>query len=352
MALSPLNKTRIYWLIMAWGIICTLLLLQLVITEGLRPELFTTERIVAIPLVRLLVGVGLILLLVLPAYRWLGGQSIWIKALGFTGAGLIFSLVYVGLGTFILQRMQGAVQREDYLIAVIEDYLSNLHHIITYYLMFLAVMLAIDYFRDKLEAVRTRQHLEQQLAETRLQVLKNQLQPHFLFNALNSVTSILAYKPEVAQDMLVDISTLLRTSLRIDYGRLIPLERELEILQTYLDIEKRRFEHQLDVRVAIAPTAKGELVPPFILQPLVENAIKHGYREGIGQLCIRIDITKEKELIGIRIANNGARLVSPKVQVGLSSVQQRLENAYGDRGKVTLRQEQDWVVNQIEIKMI
>lgn len=349
MAFSALFKKRSYWLTVVWSIICSLLLIQLLITEGLRPELFTVRQIVVIPLVRWIVGLGLIFLLVLPVYRFLQGRSLFLQVLGFVGAGLIFSLIYVGLGLLIIQGVEGPIQREAFLIASIEGFLSNLHHIITYYLMLLAVLLAIDYLREKVEAVQSRKRVEQELAETRLQVLKSQLQPHFLFNALNSVTSILEEKPEVAQDMLVDISTLLRTSLRIDLHQLIPLKKELEILQTYLNIEKRRFEHQLEWSVDLDPAAGAVLVPPFMLQPLVENAIKHGYREGVGILKVKILVFGSEHQIGIEIANNGAALTGYTPQLGLNSVRERLKRAYGDRMKFTLFQRADWVINQIEI---
>lgn len=349
MAISELFKKRIYWLTLVWSIICSLLLTQLLITEGLRSDLFTFAQIWGIPVVRWIVGMGLIRFLILPVYQFLSGRSILIQTLGFSITGLVFSLAYVLLGVFLLQRMQGPIQREAFLNDAIESFLSNLHHIITYYLMLLAVLLAIDYLREKVEAVQFRKRVEQELAETRLLVLKSQLQPHFLFNALNSVTSILEEKPDIAQDMLVDISTLLRTSLRIDYSRLIPLKKELEILQTYLAIEKRRFEHQLIATVSLDPVAAETLVPPFILQPLVENAIKHGYQQGIGTLRVNLSTTRGEGLTRIEIANNGAALVAFKPQVGLNSVRERLKRAFGDRTQFSLIQRGNWVVNQIEI---
>lgn len=349
MGLSKLQKKRIYWLALAWSIICGLLLTQLLITEGLRPEFFTRAQIFGYPILRLGLGLFLILFLVLPVYHFLQAKPIFIRIIGFTLSGLVYSLLYVCLGILILQMLQGPFNMEASLNASIEDLLTNLHHLITYYLMLLAILLAIDYLREKVEAVNSRKLMEQQLAETRLHVLKSQLHPHFLFNALNSVTAIMEYQPEIAQDMLVDISTLLRTSLRIDYAQLIPLEKEMELLQIYLDIEKRRFEHQLDIQVITDEAAAQQLVPPFILQPLAENAIKHGYREGIRNLCLEIRVSSDKHSTTIRIANNGAELQTTNARIGLSSIRERLKNAFGDQVKFSLVQQDNWVVNTIEI---
>lgn len=338
------------FLLAAWGIICSLLLLQLLITEGLRPELFTQLQIIAIPLVRFVVGLVLVFTLILPGYNFLIRRSQALKTLGFISIGLLFSLLYVGLGTWLLLRLDGPVPLEAFLGTAIEDYLSNLHHIITYYLMLLAILLSVDYLRDKVAAVSSSKQLERELAETRLQVLKNQLQPHFLFNALNSVTSIIGYQPAKAQDMLVDISTLLRTSLRTDYAQPILLEQEVRILQIYLDIEQGRFEHQLSTEISLDPKAQTKTVPPFILQPLAENAIKHGYRAGSGQLSIKLKAGFTNGTTIITLANDGAPLQVDKVGLGLENVRQRLRQCFGDKAECSLTQEGRWVVNRIQIR--
>jgi len=168
---------------------------------------------------------------------------------------------------------------------------------------------------------------------------------------LHGISSIIDEKKEVAQDMIADISLVLRKTLQIDYGQKIPLKDELEILNTYLSIETKRFEHQLSITKSIDKASLDILILPFMLQPMVENAIKHGFISHVNKLEILINIHLSNSKLSIEIANNGKELLNIGHGTGLSNLRERLINTYNDTFKMTLIQNNDWVTNLIEIKI-
>ena len=135
----------------------------------------------------------------------------------------------------------------------------------------------------------------------------------------------------------------------MDFGNNIPLKRELVILNTYLGIEKRRFEHQLSFELNVNEEAKPIAVPPFLLQPVVENAIKHGFKDGVEELTIEITANKEGGYLIILVENNGAPIRNTTFGIGLSNCKERLENAYGNNFEVLLEQHANKVLTKLKI---
>lgn len=175
--------------------------------------------------------------------------------------------------------------------------------------------------------------LRAQLSEAELQVLKGQLQPHFLFNTLNGVASLIHTAPMVADFVVVQLADLLRASLDHDAARAIPLSDELALLDKYLAIMDARFQSRVSVHREIDEGARQALVPQFLLQPLVENAFEHGIgrRSGAGNINICIARAGETKL-RIEVSDDGAGLSGngvPAFGVGLTNTQQRLERLYG-----------------------
>jgi two-component sensor histidine kinase len=186
--------------------------------------------------------------------------------------------------------------------------------------------------------------LQAQLAEARLDALRRQLDPHFLFNTLNAISALVERDPRGVRRMIARLSELLRHSIEGAGEPEIPLERELELLQRYVDIMQVRFQGRLEVTTQVDERARDALVPNLILQPLVENAIKHGVSkvEGVGR------ITLEAERVGadlvLRVRDNG-----PGPQpggngageapsgVGLRNTVARLEQLYGPHQRFALR---------------
>ena len=182
--------------------------------------------------------------------------------------------------------------------------------------------------------------LRAQLSEAELEVLKGQLQPHFLFNTLNGVASLIHTAPDAADFVVVQLADLLRSSLEHKGARLIPLTDELTLLDKYLGIMEARFHGRLSIHREIDPSALVALVPQFLLQPLVENAFEHGIarRAGAGRITIRA--SAETGRLRLEVSDDGAGLsreADPGEGVGLGNTRQRLERLYGEEQSLRLR---------------
>ncbi len=179
--------------------------------------------------------------------------------------------------------------------------------------------------------------LESQLTKAQLEVLKMQFQPHFLFNTLNSVSALMQDDIEGAEDMLADLSYMLRTSLRSTAGQEITLERELDLLRAYLRIQKRRFEDRLRVTISPAPETIHAKVPTFILQPLVENAIRHGIQPLSRAGNIVVSSTRVMDELILQVTDNGGGLQENYNEgIGLRNTRERLKQLYGETQAVRL----------------
>ena len=336
-------------LFIAWSAICTLLAFQLITTEVFQPEVYNTVRIIAFPLIRILVGGFLIAFLIIPAYNYLKVKNQTSKIFGFVILGLVVSILMSFFYKYGIAHVTGWSGLHAILEDTRQEIIFGLYHNVTYYLVFISALFAMDYLEAKRLAIRKRDSLSAELAQTKLSVLQNQLQPHFLFNALNGISSTIEDRKEAAQDMIADLSDLLRNSLETDFTSLVSLEVELKILDSYLNIEKRRFEHQLNIEKDIDSLALSKNIPPFLFQPLVENAIKHGFSEGIKRLDIKIVALLDDNHLILSVKNNGAKLEESHGGIGVKNLKERLINIYGKQVDFHLEQRGDWVVNEIKI---
>jgi two-component system, LytTR family, sensor kinase len=178
--------------------------------------------------------------------------------------------------------------------------------------------------------------LRRELVEARLESLRMQINPHFLFNTLHAVSALIHENPEAADRVVARLSDLLRLSLDQSKPQEVPLREELEFLDRYLEIEQTRFGDRLRVEKQVQPDALPALVPYLILQPLVENAIRHGIepREDTGQLSIQARRNNGK--LELRVTDNGDGLAerpgqAPREGIGLSNTRSRLHHLYGDK---------------------
>jgi two-component system, LytTR family, sensor kinase len=182
--------------------------------------------------------------------------------------------------------------------------------------------------------------LEAQLAGARLVRLQTQLHPHFLFNALNSVLPLVFRDREAAAQTILRLEELLRRSLEADAAQLVPLSRELEFLEMYLEIQKTRFQDRLQVAFDVPADLSSARVPNLILQPLVENAIKHGVSAQPGSGRVEISARKESGMLVLRVRDDGPGLVDPPRPggsgVGLANTRERLQQLYGDDQRLDL----------------
>ena len=175
--------------------------------------------------------------------------------------------------------------------------------------------------------------LEQRLAEARLETLRMQLQPHFLFNTLNSISSLMQKDVDAADRMISQLSDVLRASLDSSREQVVPLRREIDFLESYLAIEKTRFGDRLVVEWDIAPDSKDILVPNLILQPLVENSVRHGLDRSAKTGLIRIESRHEDDRLVLVVRDNGTGDANTKGEshgIGLSNTRSRLSQIYAE----------------------
>ncbi len=184
--------------------------------------------------------------------------------------------------------------------------------------------------------------LETNLVRAELQVLKMQLQPHFLFNTLHSISSLVFTNPRAAQQMICSLGDLLRLSLVQEDLPETTLRRELEFLKLYLDIEKVRFQDRLVTRIDVAEEVVDAKVPYLLLQPLVENAIKHGVSRRPGSGTVEISAFRDSDQLCIRVTNDrGTCYAVPEADrmgIGLDNTRSRLRILYGSDARLSIRE--------------
>jgi two-component sensor histidine kinase len=196
------------------------------------------------------------------------------------------------------------------------------------------VMVALIYLFDR--HVRTAQ-LEGKLAQARLDYLRLQLQPHFLFNALNAISAAVYEDPRKADGMIARLSDLLRRTIADGAEQTAPLEREIETLELYLDVMRQRFEDKLQVEIDVAPEARRALTPHLLLQPLVENCIRHGMDPESHAVHVKVTAARDNGSTVVRVRDFGRGLPEGMRRgTGLSNTAERLARLYGGREKLEL----------------
>lgn len=188
----------------------------------------------------------------------------------------------------------------------------------------------IFYYINKSSQIEIQKtQLKQQLANVQVNVLKYQLHPHFFFNTLNSISTLIETDTKLAQNTLADFSDLLRDILFLKDTNLMPLSVEMKILKRYIDIMSIRFSDHLSVSIHTEANLEDVLIPSLILQPIVENSIKHGYSYDSTDLKIDIDIFQKESNLHIEVINNGEPLsASVKYGTGLKNTVDRLMTLY------------------------
>jgi two-component system LytT family sensor kinase len=193
---------------------------------------------------------------------------------------------------------------------------------------------AVSYYHNFQDEKKRASELHSQLIESQLQALKMQLQPHFLFNTLNAISVLVKKEPVLAQKMITRLSDLLRLTLERGIINEVSLEKELEFLSTYLSIEKVRFGDRLKIKIHVDENILGALVPTFLLQPLVENSIRHGVVNCSRDAWIEVKAEQQNGKLLIEVIDGGVKSRRTKkgherIGVGHENVQQRLKKLYG-----------------------
>ncbi len=250
---------------------------------------------------------------------------------------LLASVVVAGVGLFLAYVISLLIQSDEWkkpmTMAMVWKGLPRFYraYFHTNLLFMWAVVAAFHglriYRKYKTREVVTAQ-LEARFAEAQNQALRMQLQPHFLFNTLNSISALVHSNPDGADEMISRLGDFLRKTLDEPHGQLVTLRRELAFIQDYLAIEQIRFQERLRVEVQIPAELMEMRLPSFILQPLVENALKHGLadRPQGGTLFLRA--RKEAEHLVLEVQDDGEGYVAGREGVGLTNVRSRLGLLY------------------------
>jgi two-component sensor histidine kinase len=187
---------------------------------------------------------------------------------------------------------------------------------------------------------RRTQERESSLAVARAEAQKMQLQPHFLFNTLNMIAELVHEEPDKADAMLIALSGLLRLTMETAGEQELPLRRELEFIERYLTIMHARFEDRLKFQLGIDPATNAALVPTFLLQPLVENAVEHGLGPRMAGGLISIRSRRVGDMLTLCVADNGVGLNGKKldaVGLGLGNTRNRLRELYGEAAQLNMQ---------------
>lgn len=211
--------------------------------------------------------------------------------------------------------------------------LTGVWYYLAVYLAVVAAIYVMTYYESLHRHELAASRLESQLAQANLEMLKMQLHPHFLFNTLNAVSALMHRDVDAADRMIAQLSDLLRLALEKDRRHQVRLDAELDFLHRYLAIEQIRFHDRLQVEIDVAPVCLGAQVPRLILQPLVENAIRHGIamRSAAGRLYI--SARRDDGRLLLTVADDGPGLPPGRPLrpgVGLANTQARLEQLYGE----------------------
>lgn len=270
------------------------------------------------------------------------GQGHWLRSLlvhlvACLGCGLLAA----GLSILIAEIVRSEIPKPTISPRVLLYYfLAKLNNNIFFYAAIVAVAHVLNYYRQFRERQLRASQLEATLAQTQLQILKMQLHPHFLFNTLNAISALIHQDVDLADRMIARLGDLLRSTLDSANQQEVPLSQELDFIEPYLEIEKARIGPRLAVDLQIDSAVMGASVPNLILQPIVENAIRHGIAVRPGPGRIRITAGRDNGTLHLGVADTGPGLTAPPEAlhgIGLANTRARLEKLYGDKQRLDLQ---------------
>ena len=256
-------------------------------------------------------------------------------------AASVISTFQIAVYTFAWQALLSDANQSFSLVRSFQNFfVAEFHMNLLFYLTIVGLTQTYDYYRRYRERERraaqleiAAAQLEAQLAQSQLDALKMQIHPHFLFNTLNTISVLMQDDVRAANKMLIRLSELLRVALKSEKAQEVSLRQELEFLRGYLEIEQTRFHDRLRIDFDVDAETLDSLVPNLILQPLVENAIKHGIapRAEAGTVCVQA--RRQNGHVELSVRDDGSGLSESKNQtggIGLSNTRARLEKLYGD----------------------
>lgn len=252
-------------------------------------------------------------------------------------AAVITSGIWIGVGYYIVSHVitGNNLYSEFLLKSLIWRFLIG----ILFYTIIISVDYVIIYYNNFQEKVLREVELNALVKEAELKTLKYQINPHFIFNSLNSISSLTISNPARAQDMTIKLSSFFRNTLSKNEKQKSKLREEINNAKLYLDIEKVRFEDKFDFVEEVKDECKETEVPSMILQPLFENAIKHGVYESLDKVTIKLSCSMEEEYFKITVENNFDPDAVPRKGegIGIKNIRNRLKLIYNQDNLLTVQ---------------
>ncbi len=268
------------------------------------------------------------------ATRFQFGRGPWyVPVCVHVGGAIIYSLIHSAVMFTVRVALMPTPPSTGWWNVARVEYLRQLDWLLMTYLMLVGLAHALVYRGESERRALNAAQLETRLVEAQLQALQRQLHPHFLFNTLNAIAGLMRTDVEAADRMMDRLGDLLRTTLNTSNIQEVPLRAELEMLQKYLDIEQVRFGNRLSVEMDIQPHTLGAQLPNFLLQPLVENAVRHGIAPHARPGRLTIAAAREGNQLVLHVVDNGEgvpphRLTLLNQGIGLANTRARLEHLY------------------------
>jgi two-component system LytT family sensor kinase len=297
-----------------------------------------------------------------PAVLWLGrrwpieGKTWRTRVPLHLVLSIVFSIVELALETvaFLQLGLLESVMKHSFLIGFTVMVVTGFHENIITYWGILGIQSGFRYYRGFQERELHASELKAKLVRAQLSALKMQLQPHFLFNTLNAIMVLVRQqRGRQAEEMLARLSDLLRCVLEDVDAQQIPLRKEFEYLRLYLSIEQVRFQDRLCIEISADDSALDAAVPHMALQPIVENAVRHGIGRVAAAGAIRISASHTNQELVIRVADDGPGLgaadLSGGCGIGLANTRSRLQQLYGDAASLRVENGERGVVATITL---
>lgn len=346
-AISIRNKNKIYWLsqIIGWGI---LVLLDIFFTISFRG---LDWRRVIISFYWGFVGISFshCLRIIIKRQKWL---ELPFKnlAIRIIGSNLIIAIIFVAL-IMGVSYFSGVMNTKEFKILFIPANIINTSSLL---ILWSIIYFAIHYFENYKQSEIERLVWEAAVKDYELKTLKSQLNPHFMFNALNSIRALVDEDPEKAKFAISQLSSIFRYSLKMEKMETVPLEEEINIVRNYLELEHIRYEERLNYKIKVDPKSTEIEIPPMMIQTLVENGIKHGISKipDGGKIEISSDVIDSN--VSIKIKNTG-NINKDELNnlngYGIKNTKQRLDLLYGEKAMFNISNQNGSVLTEIIIPM-
>jgi two-component system LytT family sensor kinase len=345
------KKIWMYWIaqIVGWGLF-TVLVFALYMTSG---KVLITKSFICLNILSfgLSLGISHVLRIIVIKFDWLRlnlWNLIWRSFLSAIILSCIYEFFdYFVSDLFVIDYYVTPLENNDYTISNFLGSIFLNSILFSLWLSFYYTYLFIEKSRNQeiknllLEASRN---------EIELKNLREQINPHFLFNSLNSIKALVEINKYEAKDAITKLSNLLRKSIQLSKNKLILIREELEIVETYINLEKIRFEERIQSTFNVDPNALNCKIPPLMIQTLVENAIKHGLSKSINGGILELIIKKKENNVFIFIKNTGnLGLLDESEGIGIQNTKKRLDILFGEESKFKIAQKGDFVCVEIQI---